>query len=120
MTRLQAIIVLMSLLTPSVFCGEDGTSGDDGNFMTLKADCGRPDQIVVTLRTSEPFEGLLYSRNHASRCGVAGVGGSNPVTTLVMEQECDLPILSIRQLTYFFSMRRSAIFYTDLFLAVFS
>ena len=27
------------------------------------------------------------SRNHASQCGVAGVGPSNPVTTLVMDPE---------------------------------
>ena len=27
------------------------------------------------------------SRNHASQCGVAGLGPSNPVTTLVMDPE---------------------------------
>ncbi len=60
-------------------------SAETDNYLTLTADCSRTDAITVHLRTSEPFEGLLYSRNHASSCGVAGVGG--PLTTLVMHGE---------------------------------
>ena len=37
-----------------------GDGGGSNNFMTLGADCSDPYRVVVTLRTSEPFEGLLY------------------------------------------------------------
>ena len=40
--------------------GGGGGGGGSNNFMTLRADCSDPYRVVVTLRTSEPFEGLLY------------------------------------------------------------
>merc|ERR1719367_2481332 len=82
----RALLVLLGCLVLCLSLAR-GDGGGNNNFMTLRADCSDPYRVVVTLRTSEPFEGLLYSRNHASTCGVAGVGASNPVTTLVMDPE---------------------------------
>ena len=57
------VIVLCLLLSLALGDGGGGGGGGGGgsnNFMTLRADCSDPYRVVVTLRTSEPFEGLLY------------------------------------------------------------
>ena len=51
----RVIILCLTLLSLAV-----GDGGGSNNFMTLRADCSDPYRVVVTLRTSEPFEGLLY------------------------------------------------------------
>ena len=54
------VIVLCLLLSLALGDGGGGGGGGSNNFMTLRADCSDPYRVVVTLRTSEPFEGLLY------------------------------------------------------------
>ena len=49
--------------------------------MNVTAACW-PDRIVVTLDTLEPFDGLIYSRNHPSDC--SALGNRQLSTTLVM------------------------------------
>ena len=49
------VIILCFILSLAL-----GDGGGSNNFMTLRADCSDPYRVVVTLRTSEPFEGLLY------------------------------------------------------------
>ena len=51
----RVMILCLTLLSLAV-----GDGGGSNNFMTLRADCSDPYRVVVTLRTSEPFEGLLY------------------------------------------------------------
>ena len=46
-------------------------SGQNQDFITLKATC-YADRMLVSLLTSEPFEGLLYARNYPSSCRVSG------------------------------------------------
>ena len=57
------------------------TTVTKANFMTLSTQCTN-DHIVVNLTTQEPFQGLIYSRNHPSTCGANGAQQS---TILVMD-----------------------------------
>ena len=52
-----AHVIILCLLSLAL-----GDGGGSNNFMTLRADCSDPYRVVVTLRTSEPFEGLLYRK----------------------------------------------------------
>ena len=56
----MAVHVIVLCLLLSLALGDGGGGGGSNNFMTLRADCSDPYRVVVTLRTSEPFEGLLY------------------------------------------------------------
>lgn len=69
-----------------------GSWGQTQDFVTLKATCYPDSRILVSLQTSEPFEGLLYARNHPSSCRVEGQPALlQPVTQLMMTpQECGI------------------------------
>ena len=47
------------------------------NLMTLTADCFKNGSILLTLYTSEPFTGSIYSRSVPSICKALGDGKSN-------------------------------------------
>lgn len=69
---------LLLILTNPFCLGND-------QFLSLRATC-LPDKITISLRTQDPFDGLIYSRNFPSTCRVAG-SQQSPVTTLIMEAE---------------------------------
>ena len=53
---MEVHVIIICLLLSLVHGDGEGSN----NFMTLRADCSDPYRVVVTLRTSQPFEGLLY------------------------------------------------------------
>ena len=49
---------------------------DKNNIITLSANCFNNGSILLTLHTSEPFTGLIYSRSVPSICRTLGDGKS--------------------------------------------
>ena len=47
---------------------------DKNNIITLSANCFNNGSILLTLYTSEPFTGLIYSRSAPSICRTSGDG----------------------------------------------
>ena len=73
----------------------------DGHFLTLSADCqfevNNKVKVNLTLHTSEPFFGLLYSRDHPSTCKTVGDGKT--ATPLVIDdaEKCGLKLMAKKQ-----------------------
>ena len=61
-------------------------------FITLSADCSylvsNGSYISVTLHTSEPFYGSLYSRDHPSSCKSVGDGGTSTKLIVRLDKDC--------------------------------
>ena len=88
-SRLIQFLVTILLVT--------GTLGDeqqptDKRFITLSADCSylvsNGSYIGVTLHTSEPFYGSLYSRDHPSSCKSVGDGGTSTKLIVSLHKDC--------------------------------
>jgi hypothetical protein len=68
-------------------------------FINLSADCASlvPNGTIgVTLHTSEPFFGSLYSRDHPSSCKCVGNGGTSTKLVVTLGQDCGVQTISQR------------------------
>ena len=73
-------------------------ANSDKHFLTLSADCGEDGRTAnLTLHTSEPFFGLLYSRDHASTCKTVGEGLTATQLVIDHEKKCGLELMEKRQ-----------------------
>ena len=63
------------------------------NIITLSADCHKNGSILLTLYTSEPFTGSIYSRSAPSICKTLG-DGKNKRTKLFLSDpnECGVQL----------------------------
>ena len=83
--RLWAILI-------GVLLAEVSAQGSS-DYLTLEATCSpSTDEILVSLKTSEPFEGLFYSRNHPSSCRVAGQRELETGMILSGEERCGVVV----------------------------
>ena len=73
----------------------------DNHFLTLSADCQFIDQsdvkVNLTLHTSEPFYGLLYSRDHPSTCRTVGDGKTATPLVINDAEKCGLKLMAKKQ-----------------------
>ena len=105
------IIFIILLLTRNAFCGiksdeenknvfEDRRKSDyKNNLITLNADCFKNGSILLTLYTSEPFTGSIYSRSVPSNCIALGDGKSKLTKLLLVDpRKCGVQPSSIQSL----------------------
>ena len=75
----------------SILANEEVITARNDHFITLSADCSAwqdNQTIFVTLHTSEPFFGSLYSRDHASTCKSVGNGSVKTKLVISPDLEC--------------------------------
>ena len=105
------IIFVISLLTRNAFCGIRDKENKDvfdrrktnykNNLITLNADCFKNGSILLTLYTSEPFTGSIYSRRVPSNCKTLGDGKSKLTKLfLVYPNKCGVQSSTIQNISY--------------------
>ena len=85
------------LVQAGILAHEVKNQNIDKRFITLSANCSTVSNgsIKVTLHTSEPFFGSLYSRDYPSSCKSVGDGGT--ATKLIVSLDKDCGVQSIPQ-----------------------
>ena len=71
--RLVQVLITTGILVTRIYADEINNHNSDKRFITLSADCStvsKNSSIGVTLHTSEPFFGSLYSRDYPSSCKI--------------------------------------------------
>ena len=92
--RSPLIQILVTILLVTGVLGDDLTDQQQQpkRFITLSADCSylvsNGSYIGVTLHTSEPFYGSLYSRDHPSSCKSVGDGGTSTKLIVSLDKDC--------------------------------
>ena len=83
--RMVTAGVMFSLLAMSM------SVAAESNFVDLRAECDQATGAVrAILETTEPFHGLLYSRNHPSTCRTDGAGGGITVLEMTPDRQCGI------------------------------
>ena len=101
--RLVQQCLLFTHLVIGILGSDDIIKSSDQNdqkrFINLSADCASlvPNGTIgVTLHTSEPFTGSLYSRDHPSSCKRVGDGGTSTKLVVTLGQDCGVQTISQR------------------------
>jgi len=100
--RLVQHCLLFTHLVTGILGSDDINSSDQNDqkrFINLSADCASlvPNGTIgVTLHTSEPFTGSLYSRDHPSSCKRVGDGGTSTKLVVTLGQDCGVQTISQR------------------------
>ena len=101
--RLVQHCLLFTHLVTGILGSDDIIKSSDQNdqkrFINLSADCASlvPNGTIgVTLHTSEPFTGSLYSRDHPSSCKRVGDGGTSTKLVVTQGQDCGVQTISQR------------------------
>ena len=87
---------IISLVLTSTLANEEAAitaRAVSDRFVTLSADCSKwldNQTIYVSLHTSEPFFGSLYSRDHASTCKSVGKGSTTTRLVISPEVTCGI------------------------------
>ena len=98
----QNCLLLFSHLVTGILGSDDINNSDQNDqkrFINLSADCASlvPNGTIgVTLHTSEPFFGSLYSRDHPSSCKCVGDGGTSTKLVVTLGQDCGVQTISQR------------------------
>ena len=86
------------LLSTTVLLIHQSEANSDKHFLTLSAECGEAGNTAnLTLHTSEPFFGLLYSRDHPSTCKTVGEGLTATQLIIDEKKKCGLELMEKRQ-----------------------
>ena len=86
------------LLSTIVLLIQQSEANSDKHFLTLSAECGEAGNTAnLTLHTSEPFFGLLYSRDHPSTCKTVGEGLTATQLVIDEKKKCGLELMEKRQ-----------------------
>ena len=96
--RLVQVLITTGILVTRIYADEINNHNSNKRFITLSADCStvsKNGSIGVTLHTSEPFFGSLYSRDYPSSCKSVGDGGT--ATKLIVSLDKDCGVQSIPQ-----------------------
>ena len=90
------VILLSLLVLKELLLSESANS--EQHFLTLSAECGDAGKTTnLTLHTSEPFFGLLYSRDHPSTCKTVGEGLTATQLIIDEKKKCGLELMEKRQ-----------------------
>ena len=90
------VILLSLLVLKELLLSESANS--EQHFLTLSAECGDDGKTTnLTLHTSEPFFGLLYSRDHPSTCKTVGEGLTATQLIIDEKKKCGLELMEKRQ-----------------------
>ena len=99
----NCLLLFTHLVTGILGSSDDSINSSDQNdqkrFINLSADCASlvPNGTIgVTLHTSEPFFGSLYSRDHPSSCKRVGDGGTSTKLVVTLGQDCGVQTISQR------------------------
>ena len=89
-------VILLS--TTVLLIQQSAEANSDKHFLTLSAECGESGNTAnLTLHTSEPFFGLLYSRDHPSTCKTVGEGLTATQLVIDEKKKCGLELMEKRQ-----------------------
>ena len=89
-------VILLS--TTVLLIQQSAEANSDKHFLTLSAECGEAGNTAnLTLHTSEPFFGLLYSRDHPSTCKTVGEGLTATQLVIDEKKKCGLELMEKRQ-----------------------
>ena len=89
--RLVQVLITTGILVTRIHADEINNHNSDKRFITLSADCStvsKNGSIGVTLHTSEPFFGSLYSRDYPSSCKSVGDGGTATKLIVSLDKNC--------------------------------
>jgi hypothetical protein len=99
----KTVLVILLSLTCIAYAGHVQVQQENlpdiktDHFLTLSAECNADNRsIVLTLHTSEPFYGSLYSRDFQSTCKISGEGLTATKLVISPEKQCGVQMIRPR------------------------